>query len=248
MTSSSRSAVGVQQTLAELLEVNRGYIDWLDSIGAEEAKSDFLAQLERIATPVTGAYYVPQAFLASTPLVQVGGVFLSPYTHRSTNLASFSDPLNLIFTGNAHSERVADILMNEVFPPWLSTEIPLYSCADAQWTYVDNGDDRKWEPMSHTLAIGGCALHRCHLRLFDGGYDEQLGDFTVGSAHYEQSYLSKIHVIQDWDKSQEFVRRLLESTASCNQVREQRLQPAGEVVQNVQHDGIASIVELSSTP
>jgi hypothetical protein len=246
MTSSARSAIGVQQTLAELLEANRSYLDWLDSIGAEEAKRDFLAQLERIATPTAGAYYyVPQAFLASTPLVQVGGVFLSPYTHRSTNLTSFSDPLNLIFTGNAHAERVADILMNEVFPPWLSTEIPLYSCADTQWTYVDNGVDRKWEPMSYTVAIGGCALHRCHMRLFDGGYDEQLGDFTVGNAHYEQSYLSKIHVVQDWDKSQDFVRRLIESTALCKQVREQRLQPAGQVVQNVPHDGIAYIIELT---
>jgi hypothetical protein len=83
------------------------------------------------------------------------------------------------------------------------------------------------------------------MRLFDGGYDEHLGDFTLGNAHYEQSYLSRIHVVQDWDKSEDFVRRLIESIALCKQVREQRLQPAGEVVQNVPHDGMACIMELT---
>jgi len=245
MTSSMRPAVAVQQTLPELLETNRSYLDWLESIGAEDAKRDFLASLERIATPPAEAYYyVPPAFLTSTTLVQVGGVSPSPYTHRSTNLRAFADPLNLVFTGNSYAQRVASILVNEVFPPWLTTEIPHYRCAEAQYTYVDNGRDRKWEPMSYTLAIGGCTLHRCHIRLFDGGYDEQLGDFTLGNAHYEQSHFpTKIHTVQDWDKSRDFVRRSVEATSFCKHVREERF-TSGEVVRNIPHDGIALVIEL----
>jgi len=72
------SAVAVSQTLDELLETNQGYLNWLDSIGAEDAKHDFVASLERIATPPAEAfYYVPPAYLRATPLVQVNGVSLS---------------------------------------------------------------------------------------------------------------------------------------------------------------------------
>ena len=242
------SAVAVSQTLDELLETNQGYLNWLDSTGAEDAKRDFVASLERIATPSAEAYYyVPPAYLRATPLVQVNGVSLSPYTHGSTNLQSFADPLNLIFSGKSQVDRVADIFMNGLFPPklWSSTIIPgVYSCADTQWIYVDNRGDRKWQAMNYTLAVGGCALNRCHIRLFDGGYDDQLGDFTLGGVHYEESYLPRIHVIQDWDRSQDFVRQLFESSRFCKRVCEERLQTSGEVVQNVPHDGLATVIEL----
>lgn len=248
LSSRAGLAVAVSQSLAELLEANQGYLNWFDSIGAEDAKHDFVASLERIATPPAEAYYyVPPALLRATPLVQVGGVSLSPYTHGSTNLESYADPLNLIFIGESQVDRVADIFISELFPPklWSSTIIPgIYNCADAQWVYVDNGGDPKWQPMNYTLAVGGCTLDRCHIRLFDGGRDEQLGEFTLGGVHYEESYLPRIHVIQDWDRSQDFVRHLFESSRFCKRVHEERLQTSGEVVQNVPHDGLATVVEL----
>jgi hypothetical protein len=245
MSSRAGSALAVSQTLAELLEANQGYLNWLDSIGAEDAKRDFIASLERVATPAFEAYYyVPTATLCLTPLVQVGGVNFSPYTHRSTNLMSFADPLNLLFTGNAKVDRVADLLMKGVFPPWLSTQLPLYNCAETHYVYVDNGIEPKWQPMNYTLAIGGCALHRCHIRLFDGGLGEQLGEFTLASVHYEESHPSKIHAIQDWDRSQGFVRQTFESSGFCKQIRDEQFQSKYEVVQNVPHDGVATVLEL----
>jgi len=64
MSSRAGSALAVSQTLAELLEANQGYLNWLDSIGAEDAKRDFIASLERVATPAFEAYYyVPTATL-----------------------------------------------------------------------------------------------------------------------------------------------------------------------------------------
>ena len=256
MSSKVRPAVAVSQTLTELLEANEGYLNWLDSIGAEETKGEFITSLERIASRPEALYYpalipyptyIPQAFLRPTPLAPVGGITLSPYTHRSTNLESFADPLNLIFTGEAQVDRVASILMNELFPPrlWSSTVLPvIYDCAETHWVYVDNEGDRKWQSMDYTLAIGGCAFNRCHIRLFDGGFDERLGEFTLANVHYEESYLWKIHAIVDWDRSQNFVRQLFEASPFCKRIRKQQLQVKGEVVQNVQHDGIATVIEL----
>jgi hypothetical protein len=250
MASKTGPAVAVPQTFEELQKANEGYLNWLDSIGAQEEKRRFLQSLQESAVPLAPtypryyAYHVP-AFLCQTRLVQIGGVSLSPYTHRTMNFLSLADPLNLIFVGNAGVDRVAEIFIDMLFPPWLDTVIPnVYNCADIQWVYLRNAVRPRWQQMNYTLALGGCALNRCHVRLFDGGHDEQLGDFTLAGVHYEESHLRKIHVIQDWDKSQDFVRRLFESKPFCKGIREERLQDQGEERENVAHDGIASVIEL----
>jgi hypothetical protein len=248
------------QSLEELLEANEAYLNWLDSIGAEEAKQEFIQSLERSLAPTAGAYYYqprtgvyeyfPTVPSLPGPLVTVSDVSFSPYTHKSKNTGSAEDPLNLMFTRNGAPSRVAEILIHGLFPPWLSTEIreaPFWpsvirNCCWTQYIYVDTRPD--WQPMNHTLAIGGCALHRCHIRLFDGGYSKQLGHFTLAGVHYEQSSLSGLHVIQDWDKSQAFVRGLFESKSFCGQVQEVRFQPDGEELQGIAHDGLASVIEL----
>lgn len=248
------------QSMKELLEANEGYLNWLDSIGAEEAKQEFIQGLERSLARTTGVYYyqpptgvyeyVPPVPSLPGPLVTVSDVSFSPYTHKSKNAGSAEDPLNLMFTGNGDPNRIAEILIHEFFPPWLSTEIPeapswppvIRNCCSTQYVYVDTKPD--WQPMNHTLAIGGCALHRCHIRLFDGGYSKQLSHFTLAGVHYEQSSLSRLHAIQDWDRSQAFIRGLFESKSFCGKVREVRFQPDGEQLQGIAHDGLASVIEL----
>jgi hypothetical protein len=248
------------QSMEELLEANEGYLNWLDSIGAEEAKQEFIQGLEISLArtreayyyqPRTGGYaYFPAVSSLPGPLVTVSDVSFSPYTHKSKNNGSAEDPLNLMFTGNGDPNRVAEILIHEFFPPWLSTEMPeapswppvIRNCCSTQYVYVDTRPE--WQPMNHTLAIGGCALHRCHIRLFDGGYSKQLGQITLAGVHYEQSSLSRLHAIQDWDRSQAFVRGLFESKSFCRKAREVRFQPDGEELQGIAHDGLASVIEL----
>jgi hypothetical protein len=256
VTSITRLVAAVPQTLEELLSENEPYLNWLDSIGAEETRNNFVLSLEQAAAPSaevyyyapTGEvyYYAPRAISYPTLLVEVGGISLSPYTHRLKSAGSAADPLNLIFTGEAQVDRVAEIFMRELFPPelWRNTKIPLYDCADVQWVHVDDGLHPRWQRMRYSLAVGGCALNRCHIRLFDGGYDKQLGDFTLANVHYERSYANRIHVIEDWDKSQDFACRLFESKPFCKKIREIRLQAQGEELQRVAHDGLASIIEL----
>lgn len=248
------------QSLEELPEANEGDLNWLDSIGAEEAKQEFIHSLERSLAPSMRVYYyvpltkvfeyVPAVRSLPSPLVTVSDVSFSPYTRKSKNTGSAADPLNLMFTGNGEANRVAEILTHELFPPWLSTEIPeappwppvIRNCSENQYVYVDTRPE--WQPMNHTLAIGGCALHRCHIRLFDGGYSQQLGHFTLACVHYEQSSLRRLHVVQDWDRSQAFVRGLFESKSFCRKVREMNFQPEREELQGIAHDGLASVIEL----
>jgi len=107
-----------------------------------------------------------------------------------------------------------------------------------------NGSDSKWQGMNYTLAVGGCALERLPHSTFRGRIQRDAGEFTLGGVHYEESPLPKIHVIQDWDRSQDFIRQLFESSRFCKHTHEVRLQDEGEVVQNVPHDGLATVVEL----
>jgi hypothetical protein len=242
-------AFAVTQTLAELLDANQGYLNWLASIGAEQAKRDFVLSLEKAAMPSARAYAAYVAPLLYPPsLIQIGGVSLSPYTHRVMNIGFDADPLNLIFVGEAQADRVADIFLHEVFPPrlWLSTVIPpSFNCAETQWVYFESNDMSNWQGMNYTIAIGGCSLNpRRHVRLFDGGYDEQLGEFTVANAHYEHwDWLKMNHAIEDWDRSQDFVKRLFEATPLCRRTYPVHFQEEEEI-QNVHHDGLATIVEL----
>ena len=240
----------VTQTLAELLDANQGYLNWLDSIGAEQAKRDFVLSLEKATTPPTRPYaaYVPPLFLYPPYLVQIGGVSLSPYTHRLMNLGFDADPLNLVFIGEALADKVADILLHELFPPrlWFSTVVPpRFNCAETQWVYFESNGASSWEGMNYTIAIGGCSFNpRCHIRLFDGGYDEQLGNFTLANVHYEHwDWLKRNHVVEDWDRSQDFVKRLFEATPFCKRTYTERFQE-DEEIQNVRHDGLATVVEL----
>lgn len=50
------------QTLAELLDANQAYLNWLDSVGAEQTKREFVRGLEKAAMPPARAYaaYVAQ--------------------------------------------------------------------------------------------------------------------------------------------------------------------------------------------
>lgn len=242
-------AFALTQTLAELLDANQGYLNWLDSIGAEQTKQDFVLSLEKSAMPRARAYAAYVAPLLQPPsLIQIGGVSLSPYTHRSMNIGFDADPLNLLFVGEARAERVADIFLRDLFPPdlWYSTVIPPgFNCAETRWVYFESSAASNWQGMSYTIAIAGCSLKpRCHIRLFDGDCDEQLGNFTLASVHYEHwDWLKRNHVIEDWDRSQDFVKRLFKATPFCERTYTERFQE-DEEIQNVHHDGLATVVEL----
>lgn len=253
MVSSTRKAVVVTQTLEDLLRENEGYLNWLDSIGAEQAKQDFVLSLQGAlispAPPAApfGAYYyqppvvLPPTFEVEVPwLADVDDVSMSPYTHRSKNFSSAADPVNLIFSGNAYVDTVAEIFMHHLFPPWLDTTAPIVGkCAEKHYAFVGS----EWREMKHSLALGGCALNRCHVRLFDGGHTQQLGKLTVGNVHYEHWDWLKRHVVEDWDNSQNFVRQLFESKPYCKRVLEKPLQKEQEM-QRVVHDGIATMIQL----
>jgi len=245
----------VPQTLQELMEANQGYLNWLRSKKAAKAERHFIESLRPLATARVYAYapfppYAPAEIPFQPPMKEIGGVAVSPYTHGSMTLKpiSRSDPLNLVFTGNAQISRVAEIFGSGLFPPeldWRSTVVPLTNCARTQWVYIKRENVSDYEGMGYTIAMGGCLSDpRCHIRLFDGGYDGELGEFTLANVHYEHFGLSKIdHIVDDWDRAQAFVQHLFEATDYCRSVRMESFQTQ-EKIQNVPNDGIATIMEL----
>lgn len=239
----------VPQTLEELLEVNRGYLNWLRSVGGTEAERRYVESLCQLTAGTTQFYYQPYAeYRAPELLKEIGGTAFSPYTYRSMSLAIRADPLNLVFTGNAGASSVARIFADELFPPgldWRSTVLPLGNrCAETQYVFVRRDQD-PFQEMRFTIAMGGCLSNpRCHIRLFDGGYDTELGEFTLGAVHYEHFDLSIMnHVIEDWDRSQAFVQHLFEATQYCRSIRLERFQ-SEEEIQNVPNDGLATVIDL----
>jgi hypothetical protein len=185
---------------------------------------------------------------------QLGAAKFYPYTYSSRNRLSTADPINLVFTNHADVSTVESQIHKYIFPPWLDTATKVgYQCSKTQWAYVDNtasGGMAGWVRMDSTLAIGGCSLIRCHIRLFDGGKDASpggIGEYTLANVHYDVWDWSVFdHVIQDWDNTQGFLSEMFERhSPSFASKRMEQLQPSGEILQNVQHDGLATVIELS---
>ena len=238
-----------EESIDRLLRENGNYINWLLEVGGQAAKDAYVAQLNAILAraPRAGTY-------ATVSMNQLGTARFYPYTYSSPNILSISDPINLVFTNRANVGAVESQIYKYIFPPWLDTRIKVgYRCSRTQWVYVDNtatGGTAQWVKVNSTLAIGGCSFIRCHLRLFDGGRDASprgIGEYTLANVHYEiWDWNIFDHVIQDWDNTQAFLSEMFEGhSPSFASKRMERLQPSGEVMQNVVHDGLATVIKLT---
>ena len=105
--------------------------------------------------------------------------------------------------------------------------------------------------MAASLSPQGCKFgHRLHTKLFTGGYDNDLGYVTVSAAHAEDFRLQNIfssgtpHLVVGWGSAQDFVEKQFASGRFTGKTALIRLQPHGQILQGVQHDGLTSLIEI----
>ncbi len=238
--SSSVEEIEIQEaTIDGAISENAKYTNWLKEFGGQKAVDSYVNQLRlKLASAPT-----PRT-LASIPLRKVGGVRISEFTYSSRKAAMASDPINLVFITKADRTRLVRDLENQLFPPWLDTK---WFCAECQWVRVENpvgSRNTRWIKMLTTRAIGGCTGIRCHLRLFDVGYDSSpggVGKCIIGNVHYETWHGR--HVVQDWDRTQKFVETLFLQLPTTGKSSGLRLQQPGNP-KKVPNDGIASMIPL----
>jgi hypothetical protein len=127
-----------------------------------------------------------------------------PYTGHDYS-GDPSDPINLIFVGEADPLDIRAALMSldgdrtafelPPIPPFNSTWVD--AIGDVQNTYADNCD---WVPGSVQLACGDYEPLRFHLRLF------KVGDWTVANAHFEIAIPGTTdHQVISWEAAEQFV-------------------------------------------
>lgn len=227
--------------LDSILPDHKEHLNWLRTYVGEEAEKFYLGRLENI---LGGAKV---GTTVQIPMKQIGGIRISLFTYSSTIMPTPSDPITLIFTSNAKAESVIDYLENKIFPPWLDTGV---GCASPQWIRLENpvnSGNSKWVKMYSSRAIGGCALIRSHMRLFDVGFDstsQGMGDCCIGGVHYERWEIEKLnHVIQDWNRSREFLTKLFADLPLSSKTSTLVMQQPSNI-QNIPYDGIASMIPL----
>jgi hypothetical protein len=192
------------------------------------------------------------------PVVPMGHEACSfhPYTGSEPHHATM-DPVNLVFFGNAGADRVARLLQS-LDPPWIDSSIvkgtslraPLCALRHVVWMErAPTGPEGGFVRSQYSLSPQGCDLKRIHLRLFEGTADpgdKGWGRWCLGSVHEEDVLPGRLeHTVTDWDGAQRKVARaLLDALGDRCHAVAMRLQPPGEVLRGVPHDGLASAIRL----
>lgn len=178
----------------------------------------------------------------------------SPYTQIEEHHPPL-DPVNLVFWGDAPVERVAS-LFRSLDPPWIDSDLvkgttqrcPLGAMPQAMWVRpAGRGSAPRFEWCTHSLSPQGFELERIHVRLFAGGVDASPGGWgrwSLGSVHLEEVEPGELdHTVRQWDAAQQEASAALAAALGVP-ADPFRLQPDGEVLRGVAHDGVASALRL----
>ena len=230
----------------KLAETNAGYIKWLRIRGGTEAVELYYSHLEEILdrSPKDGT-------TVTMKLVEIGerSVRFYPWTTECP-FGPRSDPINVVFTNMGSARNVANKFKVDFVPPWRDTVTWRIPCARAHFALFDNtphGGSVAWVKMSNSLTNCGC-FRRCHIRTFDGGTDSSpngLGQYSIGSVHYEVWKKPISHIVRRWDGAQQFLDSIfspgfpLVGSKSAVQIQNPR-----EVLKGIPHDGVATVIEL----
>ncbi|HMI30611.1 MAG TPA: hypothetical protein VK527_02660 [Candidatus Limnocylindrales bacterium] len=173
----------------------------------------------RLGAAASSAYRAPVVLTQSgeTPPAGVLAVSLGsemlrlwPYTGESMNGIP-SDPVNLIFAGNADPVRIRAALLN-LDGDRTAYGFPAAYPFNARWSDAVGGvhtsysEGEGWQASVIQLQLGSYSPIRAHLRLFRTGVPFGGGTWTVGGAHFEVLIPGTAdHQVLSWELAQQLV-------------------------------------------
>ena len=171
-----------------------------------------------------------------------------------------SDPINLIFFGNASAASVESLLLSLAPTPWHPAR---HWQRTGHWPrpsttmlgYIDDtasGGPARWKRPDAELEIGQTySGTRIHLRLYQcfvpdrGGRltPVDLGTWCIGAVHREHWAFPRWHIVHGWQEAQEFVEECFADDPRLGRIFHHDLGNAGWY-QGYEFDGEATFIEL----
>src|SRR3989454_5149725 len=172
----------------------------------------------------------------SYPALGLAQVSASPSVPLQTD--DGLDPITLIWMGYA--------------PAWW-VAANLYRWSDT--AYCSSGKTVNGEAYNHTLeqpdpGATSCLGPRDHVRIWDMGYSQAYGRWSIGAAHHEHTVCLPLpchHVVDSWERAESDVRSTFSHGLSTTSISNFTLGNAGNY-QGVYNDGNATRIELNSPP
>lgn len=233
----------VRPNPADILRSNRSYYAW---IRTQREQVAYAAAVGRVAELVDAL--PPSGTRITVPMMEIGGqsIVFSPYT-AELPFGPNADPVNLFFWNNGSASRVCNLMRNNLTPNWKRTRFR-FECASVNYLMFYDKITKlcSWTKGAHSSSPEGCALTRFHIRLFDGGKDNDLGRVCVGSVHHEHFDITvPNHIPDDYDGGQGLVAGQFVAKSFTKSIIRGRFQRGPERIRNVRHDGEADMVEVS---
>src|SRR2546427_3112143 len=146
------------------------------------------------------------------------------------------DPITLIWTGYAPSWWVAANLSG-----WSDTAY----CSGAKNV---NGESYNYTLEKVNPGATSCFGPRDHVRIWDMGYSQVYGRWSIGSGHNEHTVCFPCHhVVDSWERAESDVRSTFSHGLSTASISNLTLGNVGNY-QGVYNDGNATLIELKSPP
>src|SRR2546427_7640510 len=170
----------------------------------------------------------------SYPALGLAQVSASPSVPLQTD--DGLDPITLVWTGYAPTWWVAANLYG-----WSDTAY----CSSAKTV---NGEAYNYTLEQTDPGAISCWGPRDHVRIWDMGYSQVYGRWSIGSAHHEHTVCFPCHhVVDSWERAESDVRSTFSHGLSTISISNFTLGNVGSY-QGVYNDGNATLIELKSPP
>lgn len=231
-------------TLQDLIQDNQKYFDYLELEFGEEGKKIVNLRIQELNQTIAN---MPEEM--TVDLIKLGehSILFDVFT-RDGMMGNIKDPVNFLFWNNGQQDNVHSVIKNNALHNWDD----VFSLT--QYVLIDNtahGGSAEWRPNFYQLTEG-TPLEQYHVRVFDGGYDthNEFAEWSLGAVHYEKlEGVPPDHVIQPngWDLGEAELRNDLTGQLGVGFIDTDDLQNNIICCQGIDHDGIATKMELTNT-
>jgi len=231
-------------SLKDLVRDNQKYFDYLELEFGEEGRKIVNSKIQELNQTIAN---MPEEM--TVDLIKLGehSILFDVFT-RDAPMGTIKDPVNFLFWNNGHQDNVQSIIKNNALHNWNDVS------SGTQYVLIDktaHGGSVEWIPNFYQLTEG-TPLEQYHVRVFNGGYDShnEFAEWSLGAVHYEKAEgFPPVHVIQPdgWDLGESELRNDLDGQLGVGFIDIEDLQNNVICCQGIDHDGVATKMELTNT-